>query len=100
MAPSTLVEVLDHVCRCFPDRPALRVKSALFQWSLRVGLAGRPLPWGLAWQRRLADRLVLGKLRDAVGGPKSCWSPVARHWMRRSRASFWPPGCPSPRAMA
>ncbi|MFA7330739.1 MAG: long-chain fatty acid--CoA ligase [Candidatus Delongbacteria bacterium] len=56
---------------------APRHKCALFQWSMRVGLAagrleltGRPLPLGLAWRRRLADRLVLGKLRDAVGGPK------------------------------
>ena len=65
------------------------VKRRLFHWAIGVGSAyqygrkeNRPIgPW-LKWQHRLADRLVLCKIRDVVGGPKNFFSaggaPLAR----------------------
>ncbi len=54
---------------------APRLRRALFDWCLSAGLrasrlkeAGRPLPRGLRLRRAVADRLVLRKLRAAVGG--------------------------------
>jgi long-chain acyl-CoA synthetase len=51
------------------------VRQRIFHWALGVGrrasrLAreGRSLPVGLHLQRRVADRLVFGKLRAALGG--------------------------------
>ncbi|KAA8883073.1 long-chain fatty acid--CoA ligase [Nocardia colli] len=53
---------------------ATGVKAALAKWALTVGrtasdarLDGRPVPAFLALQERLADALVLSKLRAAVG---------------------------------
>jgi long-chain acyl-CoA synthetase len=47
----------------------------LLDWALGVGRRasavrqqGRPLPAGLAWQHRLADRLVYRKIKDRLGG--------------------------------
>lgn len=55
------------------EAPPLR--RALFDWCLAAGLrasrleeAGRPLPVALRLRRAVADRLVLRKLRAAVGG--------------------------------
>lgn len=53
------------------------VKQRIFDWAIGVGTANqriyrtgrRPGPW-LRTQLRIADRLVLGQIRDAVGGPK------------------------------
>ena len=53
------------------------VKQRIFDWAIGVGAANqrihrtgrRPGPW-LRTQLRIADRLVLRKVRDAVGGPK------------------------------
>jgi long-chain acyl-CoA synthetase len=51
------------------------VKAKLFGWAVEVGrqaarlrLAHRPLPVWLRLKHALADRLVLHKLRDALGG--------------------------------
>src|SRR5205823_4629822 len=51
------------------------VKGKLAAWSLEVGRRasplrqeGRPLPWKLALQHRLADRLVFSKVRGRLGG--------------------------------
>jgi long-chain acyl-CoA synthetase len=51
------------------------VKRALFHWALATGgevarrrLAGEPVGAGLALRHRLADRLVLAKVRGALGG--------------------------------
>jgi long-chain acyl-CoA synthetase len=51
------------------------VKGRLFQWAMRVARARgeyvpdhRPMPFGLRVQSVLADRLVLGKVRDGLGG--------------------------------
>lgn len=51
------------------------VKAKIFAWAVRVGkranaleLAGKPVPAGLAAQRRVADKLVFVKLRDRLGG--------------------------------
>jgi len=50
-------------------------KRALFHWSVTTGaevarrqLAGEPVGGGLALKHRLADRLVLSKIRAALGG--------------------------------
>jgi long-chain acyl-CoA synthetase len=51
------------------------IKKRIFYWARRVGerwadlaLLGKPVPGGLAVQRRLADRLVFKKLRARTGG--------------------------------
>jgi long-chain acyl-CoA synthetase len=50
-------------------------RKRLLDWALRVGRQasevrqqGRPLPAGLAWRHRLADRLVYSKIKDKLGG--------------------------------
>jgi len=50
-------------------------KLKIFHWAVRVGrsavaleLAGKPVPVGLALQRRIADKLVFSKLRARLGG--------------------------------
>ncbi len=52
-----------------------RPKRAIFNWSVSTGQrvralerAGRHVPTGLAWRHRLADHLVLSKVRDLFGG--------------------------------
>jgi long-chain acyl-CoA synthetase len=54
---------------------ASRLKRALLDWAFRVGRvrsraeqARLPLPWWLAWQVKVADRLVFSKIRDVLGG--------------------------------
>lgn len=67
--------------------PALR--RALFRWAIRVGFEAnsrrftdRSLGPLLVARHRLADQLVLSKIRDVVGGPKNFFSaggaPLAR----------------------
>ena len=50
-------------------------KRGLLDWALRVGRktsalreAGRPLPWALSLQHRLADGLVYAKVKRRLGG--------------------------------
>jgi long-chain acyl-CoA synthetase len=50
-------------------------RRRLLEWALRVGRQaselrqqGRPLPASLAWQHRLADRLVYSKIKKRLGG--------------------------------
>jgi long-chain acyl-CoA synthetase len=57
------------------------LKKRLFHWAIGVGLAyqyrlkdGQPAGAGLSLQHRLADRLVLRKIRDVVGGSKNFFS--------------------------
>ena len=52
-----------------------RAKRLVFEWAITTGRrvrraqrAGRPVRRDLAWQHRLADRLVLTKVRDLFGG--------------------------------
>jgi long-chain acyl-CoA synthetase len=54
---------------------ATGVRRKLIDWALRVGRResalrqqGRPLPFGLALQHRLADRLVFSKIKSRLGG--------------------------------
>jgi long-chain acyl-CoA synthetase len=54
---------------------ATGVKRKLIDWALRIGREasrlrqeGKPLPRGLALQRRIADRLVYKKVKDRMGG--------------------------------
>ncbi|HSO27884.1 MAG TPA: AMP-binding protein, partial [Anaerolineales bacterium] len=65
------------------------VKKKLFHWAIDVGSAyqyrrkeNRPVGLWLNGQHRLADRLVLSKIRDVVGGSKNFFSaggaPLAR----------------------
>jgi long-chain acyl-CoA synthetase len=56
-------------------------KQKLFHWAIGVGLRyqyhrrdGQPIGPALALQHRLADRLVLRKIRAIVGGPKNFFS--------------------------
>lgn len=66
-------------------------KKALFDWALAVGTKAsrlrrerRPLGLGLALQHRLADRLVLHRIREAFGGRLrfiSCGSAPLAHEM-------------------
>lgn len=51
------------------------IKEALFNWAVGVGrkvsqlqLAKKPIPGGLAMQHKIADKLVLHKIKDAMGG--------------------------------
>jgi len=51
------------------------VIKALFDWAFRVGLArahylerGEPVPWTVAAQHALADRLVFSRVRGRMGG--------------------------------
>jgi long-chain acyl-CoA synthetase len=50
-------------------------KRKLIDWALRVGRevselrrAGKPIPGGLAFRHRLADRLVYSKVKERLGG--------------------------------
>jgi long-chain acyl-CoA synthetase len=61
--------VLDRV------ESASALRRALFHWAVGVGSEharrrreGRPIPARLAWRHRIADRLVLGKIREIAGG--------------------------------
>jgi long-chain acyl-CoA synthetase len=52
-----------------------RVKRAIFRWAVATGRrvrdaehAGRHVRADLAWQHRMADRLVLSKVRELFGG--------------------------------
>jgi long-chain acyl-CoA synthetase len=51
------------------------VKSKIFSWAVRVGReavaleqAGQPVPPGLAFRHRLANKLVFSKLHERLGG--------------------------------
>lgn len=57
------------------------LKQKLFHWAIGIGRAyqyrqkdGQPVGIALAMQHRLADRLVLRKIREIVGGPKNFFS--------------------------
>src|SRR5215204_3469433 len=50
-------------------------KRKLIDWALRVGRrvsvlrrAGKPVPTGLVWQYKVADRLVYAKVKERLGG--------------------------------
>jgi len=54
---------------------ASRLRQRLFHWAVGVGeqfsvyrLEGKPAPIGLRFKHKVADRLVLGKIRQAFGG--------------------------------
>ncbi len=68
---------------------ATGVKRRLIDWALRVGRRvselkqqGKPVPATLAFQHRLADRLVYSKVKEKLGGrlrlPISGGAPLAR----------------------
>ncbi len=71
--PRVFEKVYDRVHSRVATAPTLRRK--LFHWALEVGqqasrhrLAGTPMPAGLRLRHRLADALVLKKIRAALGG--------------------------------
>ncbi len=60
---------------------ASRLRRGLFNWAIDVGgrhaealEAGERPPLGLRMRHAVADRLVLGKIREVVGGPKNFFS--------------------------
>ncbi len=71
--PRLYEKIFARVLDAVRTSPAPRRR--IFAWARRVGetwvgrtLAGEAVPTGLALQRRLADRLVFGKLRARTGG--------------------------------
>ncbi|MEP0773198.1 MAG: long-chain fatty acid--CoA ligase [Acidobacteriota bacterium] len=71
--PRVFEKVYDRVHSRVATAPPLRRK--LFHWALEIGrkaahhrLAGTPMPAALALQHRIADALVLKKIRAAMGG--------------------------------
>lgn len=83
----------------------LQHKSALvrsiFHWALGVGqrradlqLAGRPIPWLLAWQDRLAHRLVFHKIHAAFGGRVRLFLTGAAPTAPAILNFFWATGLP------
>ncbi len=68
---------------------ATGTRRRLIDWAMRVGRResalrqqGRPVPFGLAVQHRLADRLVYSKVKERLGGrlrhPISGGAPLAK----------------------
>jgi long-chain acyl-CoA synthetase len=71
--PRVYEKVHTAVSASFAD--ATGMKRRLVDWALRVGRAesalrqdAKPVPFGLAVQRRLADKLVFSKVKDRLGG--------------------------------
>ena len=71
--PRVYEKVYTAVNASFADATGL--KRRLVDWALRVGRAesalrqqGKPLPRGLAFQHRLADKLVFSKVKERLGG--------------------------------
>ena len=72
--PRVYEKVHTAVSSAFDDATGVRRK--LVDWALGVGreasalrAQGTPLPRGLAFRHRLADRLVFAKVRERLGGP-------------------------------
>jgi long-chain acyl-CoA synthetase len=85
--PRVFEKVHTAVQASFDD--ATGVKRRLVDWALRVGKEAselrqrqRPLPARLAWQHRLADKLVYSKVKAKLGGrlrlPISGGAPLAK----------------------
>ena len=84
--PTAMVSVprlYEKVCAAVLDRigKASAARRALFRWSMGVGREyqyrkkeKRPIGPLLALQHRVADALVLSKIRDVVGGEKNFFS--------------------------
>ena len=65
------------------DTEATGIKQRLGRWAIDTGiqaarltLAGSPVPPSLALRRKLADRLVLAKLRHALGLEQVRWAVI------------------------
>ena len=85
--PRVYEKVHTAVSSAFDDATGVRRK--LVDWALGVGreasalrAQGTPLPRGLAFRHRLADRLVFAKVRERLGGrlrtPISGGAPLAK----------------------
>lgn len=81
------------------NKPA--VVRALFAWASRVGRAkvvyeqrGKKIPLTLAWQHRIADRLVFVKIRAAFGGRVRQFITGAAPIARDILTFFWGAGLP------
>ena len=84
--PTAMVSVprlYEKICAAVLDRTskASAVRRALFRWAMGVGREyqyrkkeKRPIGPLLALQHRVADSLVLSKIRDVVGGEKNFFS--------------------------
>jgi long-chain acyl-CoA synthetase len=79
------------------DAPALRRK--LFHWAVGIGARaglyrkdGRRVPTALALQHAVADRLVLKKIRDLVGGRIKFFPCAGAPLSREIEEFFWAAG--------
>jgi long-chain acyl-CoA synthetase len=84
--PTAMVSVprlYEKICTAVLDRAgrASAARRSLFRWAMRIGKEyryrnkeKRPIGPLLALQHRVADRLVLSKIRDVVGGEKNFFS--------------------------
>jgi long-chain acyl-CoA synthetase len=84
--PTAMVSVprlYEKVCAAVLDRvgKASAARRALFRWAMRIGRdyqyrrkESRPVGPLLALRHRVADALVLSKIRDVVGGEKNFFS--------------------------
>ena len=84
--PTAMVSVprlYEKICAAVLDRvgKASAARRALFRWSMGIGREyqyrkkdGRPVGPLLALQHRVADALVLSRIRDVVGGEKNFFS--------------------------
>lgn len=75
-APRLYEKIHSTIISKVDSAPGYRQK--LFHWAIGVGLeywkahfAGTPAGASLRWKYKLADRLVLKKIRDVMGGPKN-----------------------------
>jgi len=86
--PRFFEKVYDRVMAAMAAAPAIR--RNLFNWAVGVGkaatpyrLQGKPLPGMLGIKHRLADKLVLSKLRARLGGRVRFFvsgaAPLAKH---------------------
>lgn len=97
VAVPKLYETVYSVAHAMADKSPVRRR--IFDWAFRVGrrvgelrLAGRPVPAHLRARLRVADRLVLHNVRDAIGGEKSVLAVGGAPLRPEVEEFFWAAG--------
>lgn len=97
VAVPKLYETVYSVAHAMADKSPVRRR--VFDWAFGVGrrvgelrLAGRPIPTHLRARLRLADRLVLHNVRDAIGGRKSVLAVGGAPLRKEVAEFFWAAG--------